>query len=66
MDVPVAYLLVWNLRDSHVEDNVRKRPLPQRFDSLALSDYIESVTKVVILFCNHKEKARIFRPCRDN
>ena len=40
MDVSVAYLLSFDLRDLHVEDNVRKRPLPQKTDPLALVDYL--------------------------
>jgi len=38
-DVPVAYLLRLNVRDSCVEDNVRKRPLPKKLDPLTLSDF---------------------------
>ena len=39
MDVPVAYLLRLNVRDSTVEDNVRKRPFPLRSDHPAPAGY---------------------------
>ena len=51
VDVSVAFLLVHrNLRDSHTEDNVRKRPFPLKFDRSTLSGYIESATKIRIIF----------------
>ena len=39
-----------NLRDSTVEDGVRKRPIFQKFDPLPFSGYQESVAKINIFF----------------
>ena len=46
MDVPVAYLLVLNLRDSDVEDNVRKRPFSNKYDPQAHWGPFESRAKI--------------------
>ena len=48
-NVSVASLLVLNLRDSHVEDNVRKRPLPLCNDPTPLRAIRVGANKVNII-----------------